>query len=177
MVLASAVLLGSESRGTHGHILLFQIQDFPNLEGHFPVFLSPRNGVVQLYPQALGSLFVASYDSRDYGGGIRTCLHVGVTGYNTLVRTAYKTPLALLLRFLFGVETCNVCEVVVYQWLFYSCLFRGCYRATVLHATIFCSTCVSPSSILYYKMSSYCVHTIIIFLLNDRDSHSYDSAF
>jgi hypothetical protein len=28
--------------------------------------------VAQLYPQALGSPFVASYDSQGYGGGIRT---------------------------------------------------------------------------------------------------------
>jgi hypothetical protein len=27
--------------------------------------------VAQLYPRALGSLFVASYDSQGYGGGIR----------------------------------------------------------------------------------------------------------
>jgi hypothetical protein len=27
--------------------------------------------VAQLYPQALGSLFVVSYDSQGYGGGIR----------------------------------------------------------------------------------------------------------
>jgi hypothetical protein len=33
--------------------------------------------VAQLYPQALGSLFVASYDSQDYGGGILTRLHTG----------------------------------------------------------------------------------------------------
>jgi hypothetical protein len=26
-------------------------------------------------PQALGSLFVASYDSQGYGGGIRSCFH------------------------------------------------------------------------------------------------------
>jgi hypothetical protein len=31
--------------------------------------------VAQLYPQALGSLFVASYDSQGYDGGIRTRLH------------------------------------------------------------------------------------------------------
>jgi hypothetical protein len=31
--------------------------------------------VAQLYPQALGSLFVASYDSQGYGGGIRPRLH------------------------------------------------------------------------------------------------------
>jgi hypothetical protein len=36
------------------------IWDSPNLEGQVPVFISPRNRVAQLYPQALGSLFVAS---------------------------------------------------------------------------------------------------------------------
>jgi hypothetical protein len=76
-VLARAVILGSESRGTHDHILLSQIRDSPNMEGQVPVFVSSRNTVVQLYPQALGSLFVASYDSQDYSGGIRTLLHAG----------------------------------------------------------------------------------------------------
>jgi hypothetical protein len=32
--------------------------------------ISPRNRVTHLYPQALGSLCVASYDSQGYGGGI-----------------------------------------------------------------------------------------------------------
>jgi hypothetical protein len=45
------------------HILLSQIRGSPNLEGQIPVFISPRNRVAQLYPQALGSLFIASYDS------------------------------------------------------------------------------------------------------------------
>jgi hypothetical protein len=40
-----------------------------------PVFISPRNKVAQLYPWALGSLFVTSYDSQGYGGGILTSLH------------------------------------------------------------------------------------------------------
>jgi hypothetical protein len=35
--------------------------------------------VTQFYPQALGSLFVASYDSQGYGGGIRTRLHTGLS--------------------------------------------------------------------------------------------------
>jgi hypothetical protein len=35
--------------------------------------------VAQLYPQALGSLFVASYYSQGYGGGIRPRLHAGFT--------------------------------------------------------------------------------------------------
>jgi hypothetical protein len=46
--LASAVILRSESRGTHNHILLSQIRDTPNLEGQVPVFISPRNRVAQL---------------------------------------------------------------------------------------------------------------------------------
>jgi hypothetical protein len=33
--------------------------------------------VAQLYPRALGSLFIASYDSQGYGGGILTRLHTG----------------------------------------------------------------------------------------------------
>jgi hypothetical protein len=38
LVLASAViLLGSESRGTHDHILLSRIRDSRNLEGQVPV--------------------------------------------------------------------------------------------------------------------------------------------
>jgi hypothetical protein len=50
---------------------------FPNMEGHVPVFICPRNRVAQLYPQTLGSLFVAS-DSQGYGGGIRSRLHTGL---------------------------------------------------------------------------------------------------
>jgi hypothetical protein len=34
--------------------LLSQIRDSPNLKGQVPVFISPRNMVAQLYPQALG---------------------------------------------------------------------------------------------------------------------------
>jgi hypothetical protein len=51
------------------------IWDSPNLVGQIPVFISPRNRMPQLYPRALGSLFVASYDSQGYGGGILTRLH------------------------------------------------------------------------------------------------------
>jgi hypothetical protein len=34
----------------------------PYVEGQVPVFISPRKKVVRLYPQAVGSLFFASYD-------------------------------------------------------------------------------------------------------------------
>jgi hypothetical protein len=49
-----------------------QIRGSRNLEGQIPVFISPRNRVAQ----ALGCLFVASYDSQGYGGGIRVRVRV-----------------------------------------------------------------------------------------------------
>jgi hypothetical protein len=54
LALASAVILRSESRGTDNHILLSQVRNSPNLEGQVSVFISPRNRVIRLYPQALG---------------------------------------------------------------------------------------------------------------------------
>jgi hypothetical protein len=67
VVLARVVILRSESRETHDHILLSQIRDSPNLEGQVPVFASLRNRVAEIYPQGLGSLFFASYDSQVCG--------------------------------------------------------------------------------------------------------------
>jgi hypothetical protein len=52
----------------------------PNLEDQVSVFMSPSDRVVQLYPQAPGSLFVAFYGSRGYGGGILTRLLTGNVG-------------------------------------------------------------------------------------------------
>jgi hypothetical protein len=76
LCLARAVTLGSKSRRTHDHFYCL-ILDSPNMEGQVPVFIYPRNRVAQLYPRALGSLFVASYDSQGYGGGILKRLHTG----------------------------------------------------------------------------------------------------
>jgi hypothetical protein len=90
LVLASGVILGSESRGTHGRILPSQIRDFPNLEGQVPVFISPRNRVGRLYPPAQGSLFITSYDSQGYSGGIRFRLHARVRPLGWCPR--YITP-------------------------------------------------------------------------------------
>jgi hypothetical protein len=42
LAFACAVILRSESHGTRDHILLTKISDSPNLEGHIPVFISPR---------------------------------------------------------------------------------------------------------------------------------------
>jgi hypothetical protein len=49
--LASAVILRSESHGTHDHILLSQIRDSPNLEGEVLVFISLRNRVPSYDPR------------------------------------------------------------------------------------------------------------------------------
>jgi hypothetical protein len=75
LVLASAVI--RSPAGTHDHILLSHIRDSSNVVYQVPVFISSRNRVAQLYPQAPGSLFVASYDSQGYGEGIRPRLHTG----------------------------------------------------------------------------------------------------
>jgi hypothetical protein len=79
--LARVVTLGSKSRRTHDHISLSHLR-LPNLEGHVPVFISPRNRVAQLYPWALGSLYVASYDSQGSSGGILTRPHTAILPVN-----------------------------------------------------------------------------------------------
>jgi hypothetical protein len=50
----------------------FTVSDsrLPKLEGQVHVLITLRDKVAQLYPQALGSLFVTSYDLLGYGGGI-----------------------------------------------------------------------------------------------------------
>jgi hypothetical protein len=58
--LARAVTLGSKSRTTHGHILLSYLT-LPQPGGPGP------------------RIFVASYDSQGYAGGILTRLHTGYT--------------------------------------------------------------------------------------------------
>jgi hypothetical protein len=62
---ANAVILGSESLGTHDRILLSQIRDsLQTWRARSPVFICPRNRMAQLYPQALGSIFVAGLRCR-----------------------------------------------------------------------------------------------------------------
>jgi hypothetical protein len=78
LAVGGAVILRSESRRTRDHILLSRYETPPNLKGQVDVFISPRNRVAQLYPQALGSFSVAPFDTQGYGGGIRTRLHTGL---------------------------------------------------------------------------------------------------
>jgi hypothetical protein len=98
LVLTSSVIRASESRGTHYHILLSQIRDSPIPEGQVAVFIFPRKRVAQLYPQALGSLFVAS-DSQGYCGAILTRLHWSPR-YIAWGRNQQKAPLRTVFQLL-----------------------------------------------------------------------------
>jgi hypothetical protein len=69
-------VLSDERNGLLFSILLSHIRDSPNLEGRFPVFISPRKRVAQLYSPTPGSFIVASRDSQGYVGGIRTDLYL-----------------------------------------------------------------------------------------------------
>jgi hypothetical protein len=138
---------------SHDHILLSQIRDSPNLEGQVPVFISLRNRVAQLYPQALGSLFVASYHSQGYGGGIRLRLHTGRSQrmnqsltattnsrrlYTSSARTAKKTLLPKISPFLrhlfFVARTCLSSGCLAaddFFWFHYSGFQVSCHNRNI----------------------------------------------
>jgi hypothetical protein len=46
-----------------------------NLVAQIPVFISSKDRMAQLYPQAAGSLFAAFYNSQGYSGGTLNRLH------------------------------------------------------------------------------------------------------
>jgi hypothetical protein len=48
-----------------------------DLEGKVPVVKSPNEKLAQLYPQAWGSVFFASYDSQGYIEAILAFLYTG----------------------------------------------------------------------------------------------------
>jgi hypothetical protein len=132
--LASAVILRSESRGTHDHILLSQIRDSPSLEGQVPVFISPRNGLARLYPQTLGSLFVASYDSQGCDGGIRPHLHTGLPELSLHLRIL-QVKVKVMLR---PTVSRPVCLGTKHQFGAYDKIFINC-------VTVRSCSCGAPS--------------------------------
>jgi hypothetical protein len=79
LVLVSVVFLGSEKNGTHDYILRSLIRHSSNLEDQVTVFTFPGNRAAHLFSWALGSLFVASYDSHCCCGGIRSAFTRGCT--------------------------------------------------------------------------------------------------
>jgi hypothetical protein len=64
---ASSVTLRSMFHRTHYHILQSHLKTPKTWRVRSPYFYLLRNRVAQLYPRALGSRSVASYDSRGYG--------------------------------------------------------------------------------------------------------------
>jgi hypothetical protein len=93
LALASAVILRSESRGTHDQILLSQIRDSSQPGGPGPRIYVPGKRVARLYCQALGSLSVASYDSQGCGGGIRP--HTKGWVLSLMLRSTVSRPVCL----------------------------------------------------------------------------------
>jgi hypothetical protein len=75
LVLARALSCPSPAEFTTT-IYCLRFKTPPNLVGQVPLFISPRARVAQLHPEALSSLFVASYDLQGYDGGIRPRLHM-----------------------------------------------------------------------------------------------------
>jgi hypothetical protein len=83
MGLSSTIAAGSRQR-SHSQVRVprdswphFIVSDSRLLQlgGPGPRIYIPQEQGARLYPQALGSLFIASYDSQGYGGGIRPGLH------------------------------------------------------------------------------------------------------
>jgi hypothetical protein len=58
-------------------------------------FTNYATAVAQLYPRALDSLYVASYDSQGNGGGILTRLHTGYDLYQILTGPIFKMKMLL----------------------------------------------------------------------------------
>jgi hypothetical protein len=69
LFLASAVILGSESRGTHDYILLSQTRESPNLESQVSILHPLGTWLPSYTPKHCVSPTVAS-DLQGYGGGI-----------------------------------------------------------------------------------------------------------
>jgi hypothetical protein len=85
---------GPESLGTHDHILLPRIRDSTNLQRQVLVSKSHRNKVVSLYPWAISTLVVTSYESQGYDIRIRnhqntSCRILYIIPLNTHVKDAF----------------------------------------------------------------------------------------
>jgi hypothetical protein len=71
LVFASVVILGSGSCGTRDHIYCLRFETPPTWRARSPYLYPPGTGWLQLYPQALGSLFVTSYNSQGNGWSVQ----------------------------------------------------------------------------------------------------------
>jgi hypothetical protein len=76
-VICSAITHWLESRRTHNHILLSHLR-LPQPGGPGVRIYIPQEQGCPVIPRALGSLYVRSYDSQSYGGGIPNSHHTGL---------------------------------------------------------------------------------------------------
>jgi hypothetical protein len=77
----------------------------PQTWGPVPRIYIPRNRVDRLYPQVLGSLFIASYDPQGYGGSIRPRLQLAWgPRYIASRLTQKKTPPATVFLLLWAIS-------------------------------------------------------------------------
>jgi hypothetical protein len=78
--LASAVIVGSDSRRTHEHIFCFKFETLPNWRTKFPyLYVYPRNRVAHLYSQTLLKS-KSHYDRRSVGQSVlMSGTHLGHT--------------------------------------------------------------------------------------------------
>jgi hypothetical protein len=105
----------------------FYVSDsrLPHPQGPGPVFISQTNRVARLYPQALGSLVVASYNSQGYGGGIRPRLHMQ---FNSTLAVQIITSRHGPYR--------KHCSSVAVQLLPGSCFIHVCWQSCYLEIAV-----------------------------------------
>jgi hypothetical protein len=121
----------------HSHFQVWVQQD---LWPHFTVFNSrlpqpggpghsiyiPEEQGASLYPQALGSLFIASY-SQGHGGGIRPHLHTGISATQGSWPSLYNVGTGCI-------------ENSVLHWCVSICCLETCFTALMpRNGRIFCS--------------------------------------
>jgi hypothetical protein len=129
-----------------------------NLERQVPLFISTKNRVAQLYPMALGSLFVASYESQGSGGGIRPRLHTGI--YHSHIKHLFQQFCCCVSQLPHGPRREHFFPVSLWvrvRNLLPSnrrCLQSHCV-ATDLHATIYTSIYVKSRRGQNFQFLSY----------------------
>jgi hypothetical protein len=93
--------------------------------------------VAQIYPQALGSPFIASYDWQGYGGGILPRLHTGL-GSGVLTAVVMKD-------FIFW-------DITPYRQLKVNRRFGGTYRFHIKDPRMSRRLCLSPAFTLVFLL-------------------------
>jgi hypothetical protein len=115
LALTSAIILGSESCGTHDHILLSQIRDFPNLEDQVPVFVSHKNTVSQLNPSLQQFIY---YRFRVFAAveacSSRRSLAMAVSSGSTILGFRHHVTILINRVKLVEIIIYNACEYMVH---------------------------------------------------------------